>query len=207
MEVGLTAIGDLAGVAASALVAVRGKGRAHFAQALERGAPSRPLVLGERDLLLLAGLGILDRRRDRNDLIVKPARLLRPLRTLIRFRSISILRFSRDVKVVPDVLRRLSHGLQAVLGFLTLQDLGVEGFGAAVAGVGHGLGADRDADVDASHADLVGDVLHGLQSRGAEAVDGGAGCGVGEACGQRCGADDVSCSRMTDLSTNLASTS
>lgn len=198
----LTPIGDLAGVASGAPVAVIGEGRSDFAEAFEGGAPSRAFVLGESNLLLLARLGILDRRRDRDNLIVKPTRLLRPLRTLVRFCSVSILRFSRDVEVLPDVLRRLSHRLQAVLSFLVFHDSRVEWSGATpFFRLAHRLGANGNTDIDTSHADLVGNVLHGLQSGRAEAVDGGGGGGVGEAGGQRCGADDVGCSRMTDLST------
>jgi len=202
----LTPISDLAGVASGAPVAVIGEGRSDFAEAFEGGAPSRAFIFGESDLLLLARLGILERRRDRDDLVVKPTRLLRPLRTLVRFRGVPVLRFSRDVEVLPDVLRRLSHRLQAILGFLAFHDGRVEGSGATpLFGLAHRLGANRDTDIDASHADLVGDVLHGLQSGRAEAVDGGGGGGVGEASGQRCGADHVGCSRMTDLSTLLVS--
>ncbi len=82
----------------------------------------------------------------------------------------------------------------------------MEGFrSTSLAGVTHGLGADCDTNVNAALPDLVGNVLNGLQSGRAEAVDRRAAGGVWEACSERCCADDVGRSWMTDLDTKSIS--
>lgn len=56
---------------------------------------------------------------------------------------------------------------------------------------GHQLCAHGDTDIDRAVGDLVRDILGGLQARGAEAVDGGGGGGVGESGSQGGGTDEV----------------
>ena len=75
----------------------------------------------------------------------------------------------------------------------------MEGGGEAVAAGGHHFGADGDADVDVAERDLVGNVLGCFQARGAEAVDGGGGGGVGDAGSEGGGTDDVGGFAVIDL--------
>ena len=75
----------------------------------------------------------------------------------------------------------------------------MEGLVEAVAARGHGFGADGEPDVDAAAGDLVGDVLHGFEARGAEAVHRGGRGGVGEAGGEGGGADGVGGFAVVDL--------
>lgn len=190
-KVGLTAIRHLTGVAARALVPKHLERRLDLAQALERRPPPRPFVPRESHLLLLARLGILDLRGDGADLVVERARLLRLLGARIALRRVPVLQLPRDVEVAPDVLRRLAHGLQAVPRLAVgLHDLWYEGL-QAVAGGGHAFRADGQAALDGAHVDLVRDVLHRLEARGAEPVDRRGGRGAGEAGGEGCRADVV----------------
>jgi len=75
----------------------------------------------------------------------------------------------------------------------------VEGAREAVPGGGHGLGADGDADVDGAQADLVRDVLDGLEARRAEAVYGRGARRVGDAGREGGGADEVGGFAVADL--------
>ena len=177
----LTAIGHLARVAARAPVSELGKGWSDFLQALERGAPSGTFVLGQGDLDHFTRLGVLDFGRDGDDLLVEPAGLLSTFGTGKRLGGISILHLAGDVKILANVFRRLSHGLHAIGRLLVGQDFWVEGLGRAVASGTHQLRADSQPDLDAAGGDLGGDVLHRLEARRAEAVDGRSGSGVGEA--------------------------
>jgi hypothetical protein len=56
-------------------------------------------------------------------------RHFRAAETLI---CISILLQSADIEILADVLARLNHGLHAIGGFLSLEDLLVEGLFEAV---------------------------------------------------------------------------
>lgn len=75
----------------------------------------------------------------------------------------------------------------------------MEGFLEAIAAFGHGLGADCETDLNASVADLVGDVLNCFETGGAEAVDRRGGGGVGEASCEGCGTDKVGGFSVVDL--------
>lgn len=167
---GLTAIGNLTGITASSLIPKLRKSRTNLAQPFIRSSIPRTLILRERNGLLLPGLGVLNLRRHRHNLIIKPTRLLRNLCPSERLHRILILHLARDSEIVTDVLRCLAHGLQTVGGFLILEDFFVEGVDASAA-EGHGLGADSDANFDCPRADLVGDVVDCFEARGAEAVD------------------------------------
>jgi len=82
---------------------------------------------------------------------------------------------------------------------LALQQFFAEIETLAGGGRGHAFAADGEADVNAAEVDLVGDVLHGFETGGAEAVYGGGGGGVGEACGQGGGTDVVGGTGVVDL--------
>lgn len=75
----------------------------------------------------------------------------------------------------------------------------MEGFLETVAAFAHGLGANRDADFDATGYDLVGDVLDGFEAGRAEAVHGGAASGGGVAGCEGGGTADVGCFAVADL--------
>ena len=57
----------------------------------------------------------------------------------------------------------------------------MEGFLEAVATLRHGFGANGNPAFNTTIADLVGYILHSLQTGGAKAVDRGGGAGCGEA--------------------------
>lgn len=167
------AVGDLAGVAAGRSVAVLGKGRTHFAEGFECGAPSRTLVFRKCDLFLLAALRVFDHGGDGHNLVVEPAGFLRSFGPLEGFGGVSVLGLSADVEVSTHVFGCLTHGLHAVGCVLALEDFFVEGLGVLItARCGHHLGADGNAAFDVAEADLVGDVLGRFEARGAETVDG-----------------------------------
>lgn len=75
----------------------------------------------------------------------------------------------------------------------------MEGLLESVASFTHGLSANGDTDLDAAFGDLIGDVLCGLQSGGAEAVDGGSTRSVRDAGCKRGGADNVGGFAVADL--------
>lgn len=169
-----------------------------LAQTLIRRPRPDSLILRERNLLGLSTLRVLDLDLDRANLIIEPALLLRLLRLLVTPCSKLILCLSANVKVGADVLGRLAHGLQAVLCF-ALEQLFAEVKPLACGGRGHAFTADGEADVDAAKVDLVGNVLHGFEAGGAEAVDGGGSGGVGEAGSEGGGANVVGGARVVDL--------
>jgi hypothetical protein len=185
------AVGQLGRVTSVALVAVGQKGGLELLQRLECGSSADALVLCERDLLRLASLGVLNGGCDGRNLVVEPARLLRDLGTAVRLSGVPVLALTRDVEVLTDVLGGLAHGLHAVGGLGVLEDLVDERALEAVAALCHALGAHGDTAFDGADGDLVGNVLHGLKARGAEAVQRRAGGGVGEARGEHGGADVV----------------
>lgn len=111
---GLTSIGDLAGIATSGLVAKLRQGGANLQQTLQGGSVSRTLILGEGDGSQLSGLGILDLGGDGHDLVLEPAGFLCHLRSAEGLDGILVLHPSRDVEVVADVFRGLDHGLCAI---------------------------------------------------------------------------------------------
>ncbi len=67
----------------------------------------------------------------------------------------------------------------------------MEGFIEAVATFRHGFGANGNTTFDATATDLVGDILHGFQTGGAEAIDRGCGAGGGKAGSKGCSAGNV----------------
>jgi hypothetical protein len=148
----------------------------------------------------LSRLRILDLRLDWHNLIVDPSFLLRPFGLLIRPSCKSILTFSGYVEIASNILARLAHGLQTILG-LTLahhQLLGELETQTAAASR-HKLGSDGKADVDAPKMDLVGNVLDGFEAGGTEAVDGRGGGSVWEAGCERGGTDEVRRAGVVDL--------
>jgi hypothetical protein len=174
--------------------------RSDLRQTLIRRPWPDALIPRQSNLMRLSCLGILDLRLDWHDLIVDPSFLLRPLGLLIRRSRKSILTFSGHVEIASNILARLAHGLQTILG-LTLahhQLLG-ELETQAAATSRHKLGSDGEADVDASKMDLVGNVLDGFEAGGTEAVDGGGGGSVGEAGCERGGTDEVRRAGVVDL--------
>ena len=75
----------------------------------------------------------------------------------------------------------------------------MEGFLEAITAFRHGLGADCEADLNATITDLVGDVLNGFETGGAEAIDGRRGGGAWEAGSQARGANVVGSFGVGDL--------
>jgi hypothetical protein len=65
----------------------------------------------------------------------------------------------------------------------------------------HALAAQGNTNFNAAHGDLVGNILHSLQARGAESVDAASACGMGESSGKRGGADFVCSFGVADLRT------
>lgn len=137
---------------------------ADLLQRLEGGAPPGALVLGERDRLLLARLGVLDLDLDGHDLVVEPAGLLRDFGAAVALRRVAVLLLARDVEVVAHVLGGLAHGLHAVAALLCLEDLVEEGLLETVAADRHALGAHGETDLDGACGDLACDVLDGLKA-------------------------------------------
>lgn len=166
----LTSIRDLAGIPTGRPVPKLRERRPDLAQRLGRGAVANTLVLGQGDLLDLAGLGVLHLGGEGDDLVVEPAGLLRLLGAAERLRGVAVLVLAGDVEVRADVLGRLAHRLHAVGSLLVLDDLLVERPREPVAIAGHDLGAHRNADVNRAQLDLVRDVLHGFQAGRAEPV-------------------------------------
>jgi hypothetical protein len=167
----LTSVRHLTGIPSRRLGSKLRESRSDLPQSLKSGSVSGPLVTVQSDGLLLARLGILDLGGDGDDLVVKPARLLGDFRPSEGLDGVFVLHLAADVEVVADILGSLAHGLQTVGGFLVLQDLFVEGLGPAVAARAHGFGAHGHANIDRPESDLIGDVVDGFQSGGAETVD------------------------------------
>jgi hypothetical protein len=194
-----SAIGDLAGIASVAAVTVGKESGFDLAERLVRGSPPWTLVFGENDSLLLASLWVLDDGGDWDNLVVKPAFLLRDLSSPVAFVRVSVLHFTCDVEVLTNVLAGLAHGLHAVFGFLVRENLIDKGTVQTVTAISHGLGTDGNTAGDATHANSVGDVLCGLETRRAEAVAGVGSGGVWETGSKCCGADVVGSLCVGDL--------
>jgi hypothetical protein len=185
------AVSQLRGVAGVRPVTVGQESGLDLLQRLECGTSADALVLCENDLLLLAGLGVLDGGLDGSDLVVEPTSLLRDLGTAVGLSGVPVLALTRDVEVLANVLGCLAHGLHAVPGLRVLEDLVDEGALEPVAASGHALGTHGNTALDGANGDLVGNVLDSLETRRAEAVKRGARCGVGEAGGEHGGAHIV----------------
>jgi hypothetical protein len=160
----LTSISHLTGIATGRPVAKLRESRADLVQRFDGGTVPNALIAGKSHGLDLPSLGILHLGRDRDDLIVKPARLLRRLGPAERLRRVRVLHLARDVEVRAHVLRRLAHGLHAVRRLLVLEHLLVERLREPVAARRHQLRADSDAHVDRTQLDLVRNVLHRLET-------------------------------------------
>lgn len=203
----LTAVCDLAGVAARRRGSPLGERSAHLAEALGRRAGTDALVLGQGHLLPLS-VGALDLGRDGHNLVVEQAGLLRALSTLEALGGVLVHLLPRDVEVAADILARPAHGLHAVGGLLALGNDGfVEGLLEAVAALGHALGAAGDADLDGAVGDGVGNVGSRLQARGAEAVHGVGAGRVGEAGGEGGGTSLVRGLAVRDLGCQISALS
>ena len=186
-----TSIGNLGGVSSGRLVTKGREGRTNLGEALICGTPSWALILCQGDILHFSSFWVLDLRLDRHDLIIEPTRLLCHLSPSVRFRRISILALPGDVEILADVLTGLSHRLHAVRCFLVLEDLRVEWAFQTIAADGHQLGAHSNTNIDRAIGDLGRDILGGLQAGGAESVDGGCSCGIGESCSQGSRSDNI----------------
>lgn len=68
-----------------------------------------------------------------------------------------------------------------------------------VAANGHHFCAHGNTDVDAAGCNLVGNILCGLETRGAETIDGGGGGSVGETGSESCGTELVGGFAIGDL--------
>ena len=67
----------------------------------------------------------------------------------------------------------------------------MEWFLETVAAFRHGFGTNGNTAFDATATDLIGNILHGFQTGGAEAVDRGCGAGGGESGGEGGSTGDV----------------
>ena len=199
-----TSIGDLTGIATRSLVTKLGHGRANLQETLQSSAISWPFILGQSNLLLFPSLGILDLCGDRNNLIIEPASLLSDLGSAEALDRVFILHSPGNVEVVADVFAGLNHRLHAVCGILVLENILVEGLLKAVASRGHALGAKGKTDINAAERNLVGNILNGLQSGRAEAIDTVGARGVGESGSERSSPDFVSSSCIADLETEIS---
>lgn len=181
---GLTSVRDLTGVTAGRGRSPLREGGADLGQALGSGAGSDALVLGQDDLLHLA-VRALDLGLDGYDLISRPAFLLCALGPLETLGRKGIHALAGDAKVPADVLAGPAHGLHAVGGLLALSNnVLVEGLVEAVAADGHGLSAHGNSHGDRAGGDGVCNVGRGLETGGAEAVDGRGTGRIGEAGGE-----------------------
>ena len=200
-----TSVSDLAGVAAGGGGSPLREGNADLAQALRGGARADAVVLGEGDLLPLA-LGVLDPGLDGHDLVGEQTGFLGALGALEALGGVLVHLLAGHAEVSADVLARPAHGLHAVRGLLRLLGhLLVKGLIQRVTTNAHLLGAESNADLDGPAADGVGDVGNGLEARGAEAVQAGAAGCVGEAGGERGGAQLVSGLVVRDLLSRVVS--
>jgi hypothetical protein len=93
----------------------------------------------------------------------------------------------------------LAHGLHAVHGILVLSDLLVKGGLESVATSGHGFCTHSNTNVNAAHADLVGNVLYGFKTRGAESIYRGCSGGDWETGAEHSGTDFISGFAIADL--------
>lgn len=136
---------------------------------------------------LLLGLGVNPTRRDGDNLIGKPPRLLRTARAPLALGRVLILLATTHAVPRGDILRCLQHWHQTVArgldGRLLQQRRDVDGDAARGVVARHALDAAGHADVDLPDKDGVGDVRQRLQTAGALAVHGVEGGGVGEAGG------------------------
>lgn len=194
----LTAVSHLAGVATSAPVTELGESRSDLAERLGRRSITDTLILGQSNLLDLAGLGVLHLGGDGDDLIIEPPSLLGLLSAAVRLGGILVLNLTADVEVRSDVLGCLTHGLQAVGRLLVLQDFLAERLDCITAGR-HQLSTKGDTDIDLTQCNLVGDVLNSLETGGTESVDGRcAGC-VGDAGRKGGGTEEIGGLAVVDL--------
>lgn len=164
MECIRTAIGDLTRVSTGGLVTELRESRTDLGQRVESSAIADTIVPRQRHLLNLASLRVLDLHRDGSNLIIEPASFLRNFRTAERLGRIAVLHLTRNTKVLSNVLRSLTHGLHAVRSLGVAQDLLVERALETVPRSRHQLSTEGDADVDGAQRNLVGDILHGLQT-------------------------------------------
>ena len=161
--------------------AVLGEGGADLAERLGGDAVADAVVAVDKDLLGLAGLGVLELGLERQDLLLEETLLL-GLDGLLEGRGgEGVLVLAADALVLGHVLGEDTHGHLAVGGLgVALEEVRELGdcLGAVVGG--HGLDTGADTDLDHAGADLVGDVDAGLETRGALAVEGVDGGGLGE---------------------------
>lgn len=126
------------------------------------------------------------------NLVVESAGLLGSLSLLVGADGVLILLLTVEVMVLSTLLGGKAHELllsigilKAVLhdsvhhGLVTVLGAGAQA-GEVVGGVGHGLSATGDDDIGVSGHDGLGTEDDGLQTRGADLVNGGANGGVGE---------------------------
>lgn len=163
---------DLARVATGALVPKLRERRSDLGQTVYGRPVPDTIVLGHSHGLLLASLGILHARRNRDNLVIEPPLLLRGLGAPKRLRSVHILLRTADVEILADVLGRLSHRLHAVRSLLVLQHLVIKRLVEAVAAGRHHLRAYGNTNINRAELDLVRNILDGLEPRRAESVHG-----------------------------------
>ena len=146
------------------------------------------VILGDSHTRLATEAGDLNG----GNLVVESAGLLGSLSLLVGADGVLILLLTVEVVVLSTLLGRKAHELLLAIGILktVLHDsvhhglVAVLGAGAqageVVGGVGHGLSATGDDDIGVSGHDGLGTEDDGLQTRGADLVDGGANGGLRE---------------------------
>jgi hypothetical protein len=152
---GAGAVVHAARVAGGDAAALLAEGRGQLGESLQRGVGAEVLVL-----LHLDGVALAAGDRHRDDLLGEAAFLLRLAGALLRAEGEGVLVGAGDLEVLRHVLRRLRHGVDAVLGLhLGIDeapaDGGVEDLGLAAEGLralahdeggaGHALHASRPA--------------------------------------------------------------
>ncbi len=152
-----------------------------FRQFLDRGAGAGMFIGGNRQ-----GVAFSLRDRDGDDLLGKAAALLRPDGARLALGGIGILIGARDLVLGRDILRRLRHGLDAILRLHQRVDEApadrrVVDFGTAREGrlrfghhegrPRHGFDAARDHEIGFARLDLPCRRDHRIEARRAQPVD------------------------------------
>jgi hypothetical protein len=176
----LTSISNLTGISTSSGWAPLRESCSDLGESFGGRSRTDALISSQSNLLELT-IRALDLGLDGNNLIVEPASLLCLLGAAETLGSIFVQFLPGEVEVAADVLAGPAHGLHAVGCLLARRHNGlVKGLVERIAADGHVLGAACYAHSDGTVGDGMCDVGNGLETRGAESVDGGGAGRVGE---------------------------
>ena len=149
------------------------EGRLKLGEALKSRLRSDTVVLVDHHLCLIT-IFVLDDGLVGRNLSLEITGLLGGGSLLVALDGKGVLLGAAHTELSGNVLRSDSHWHQAVAGRLVLKDLLSKQVRVDLVGhvgVGHRLESTTDADGDLAGADRVRDRGHGLQARGAQAVD------------------------------------